>query len=134
MEKVNFTDAGLQQLLQELYLLAPPQLQQEALIIQSDLRLWLKDHFIFNPSQLEDLDNMDTAFLEDIGIQLAYFVLHRLPITLNKAEAPASLRKEDRGKLYRNEQKTATSYLANTGQSITQTLSFSIEYLIPMNS
>ena len=134
MEKVNFTDAGLQQLLQELYLWTPQQLQQEAFAIQTDLRAWLMDHFVFDPSQLDDLESIDAQFFEDLGLQLAYFVVNRLPITLNKAEAPSSLKKEDRGKLYRNEQKTATTYLANVGSSITQTLSFSIEYLAPINS
>ena len=136
MQKVNFSDAGLQQLLQELYLLNNPQLQEEVLQIQTDLRQWLKDHFILTGPQLEDLDGIDDVFMQDSSAQLAYFVLNRLPVTLYKAEAPlANLRdKKDRGKLYRNEQKTANAYNSTLGNSQTQTLSFSIEYLMPIDS
>jgi hypothetical protein len=136
MEKVNFSDAGLQQLLQELYLLNNAQLQEEVLQIQTDLRQWLKDHFILNSSQEEDLDGIDETFMQESSEQLAYFVHNRLPVSLFKAEPPMALagEKKDRGKLYRNEQKMASAYNSTLGNSQSQTLSFSIEYLMPMDS
>ncbi|WP_154648036.1 hypothetical protein [Pedobacter arcticus] len=134
MEKVNFSDAGLQQLLQELYLLNQQQLQEEVLHIQTDLRQWLKDHFIFSTPQLEDLDNLGATFLQESATQLGYFVLNRLPVSLYKPETSLLREKKDRGKLYRNEAKTANVYNESLGSSQTETLNFSIEYLSPMGS
>ncbi|MFC5283237.1 hypothetical protein [Pedobacter alpinus] len=131
MEKVNFNNAGLQQLLQELYLLNNQQLQEEVLLVQTDMRQWMKDRFILSSSQEADLDNVDHTFMNEASSQLAYFMLNRLPVSLFKTESLLYLRGEDRGKLYRNEQKTTSIYNDTLGNSTTQTLSFSIEYLSP---
>lgn len=133
MEKVNFSDAGLQQLLQELYLLNNEQMQEEVLQIQTDLRQWIKDHFILGTSQRADLDGVDEIFIQESALQLAYFVLNRLPVSLYKTGASEEP-KEDRGKLYRNEQKTSNAFNSTLGNSQIQTLSFSIEYLLPITS
>lgn len=129
MEKVNFNDAGLQQLLQEIYLLNNQQLQEEVLLVQTDMRQWMKDRFLLNTAQEADLDHVDNTFMNDASSQLAYFMLNRLPVSLYKAESPLVLRGEDRGKLYRNERKTTQIYHENLGNSNTETLSFTIEYL-----
>lgn len=131
MEKVNFSDAGLQQLLQELYLLDDDQIQDEVLQIQTDMRQWIRDHFILSASQLEDLEGVDEIFMQESALQLGYFVVNRLPVSLYKAESSEEPKK-DRGKLYRNEQKTTNAFNALLGFSQSQTLVFSIEYLLPV--
>jgi len=134
MQKLNFNNAGLQQLLQQLYALPDPLLQQEALAIQNDFSEWLKVHFLFSNSQEADLDEIDPVYLEDSASQMAHFVQNRLAVSLYQQHPPLAAKGQDRGKLYRTEQSQSLTSSSLLGSGQVYTLSFIISYLEPGNS
>lgn len=136
MEKVNFNNAGLQQLLQQLYALPNAALSEEAAFIQNDFKLWLTLHFNFSAAQLTYLEQMNNNFTQIIANDCNYFVANRLPINLNEPllNLNTNFREEDRGKLFRSSKTTANSYSAQMGNNQVETLNLSIEYLNQLSS
>lgn len=135
MQKVTFNNAGLQLLLLQLYALSDVALQNEVTLLEADFKQWLLDRFNFSPSQLADLDEVDSLFMDQACTQCAYFIGNRLPISLSQSNNNlVAKEKEDRGKLYRSEQKVSNSFNLSLGNSQTESLSFSMEYFSPINS
>ncbi len=129
--KQEFTNAGLQLLLLQLFSLPDAQLQEEAEAVNDDFSEWLKANFFFSSEQEDFLDAMNPDFLADAASQSSYFIANRLPITLLVYPAPvdANSRAKDRGKLVNLQQQSVSSYSPTLGTGRFQSLVFSISYL-----
>lgn len=133
MEKVSFTPAGLQALLQQLYALPNTDLEQEALAIAQDFRSWVKAHFTLDQDQEAYLDGVDQQFINQAGQRSSYYVGNRLPVNLIKMARPTTTAtvagEEDRGKLLDLDEKNSNVYSPESGYGESSSLTFTISYL-----
>lgn len=130
MNKKNFDNLGLQLLLQELYAMPDQLLQEEALAANNNFSGWLEAHFLLTSSQLEDLQDANQIFLNDMGASVGHFLAQRSPITLYKNATPTVAAKGGgRGKLYEKAEKATTTYIPELGLSVSESLEISISYL-----
>jgi len=135
MEKQDFSEAGVQLLLDQLYALPNNQLEAEALAALSDVSAWLKAHFLFSSSQEEFLDGMSPVFLQEAATQISYFIAGRLPISLVRFTSSASteFQAKDRGKLVDLDRQRVTTYSPTLGTVTFESLIFSIGHYQEMN-
>ena len=84
MEKFPLTTAGAAALIAKLYALPDAQLQIEALSAHANFGEWLLQKFQLETSQVAFLSGMSLPYLNYMGAQVAYAMLHRLPIQLLK--------------------------------------------------
>lgn len=80
--KYDFTPAGVQQKLNDLYALTDPELAIEAAAVKSDLRLWMNNNFNLNTDQQNYLTNLDDRAVDYIGDEASFFFTYRLSIVL----------------------------------------------------
>ncbi|WP_304064293.1 hypothetical protein [Pedobacter glucosidilyticus] len=129
MEKVPLTSAGVQQKLAKLYAKSDQELNVEANAFHQDFKLWVAQNFHLNENQLAYLNSLDERFVSQAAARGSYFMAHRLPITLNKMEAPA-LRSDgkDRGKLLNLNESSNSNFMPEEGYSNLEVLTFNITY------
>lgn len=94
MEKQNFDETGLQQLLTELYALPNNQLSEEAYALRNQPKLWIYGHFDLADDQLAFLQNMPAVAANFLGQQGSFAIEHRLPVTLSKSHQPKNNAKD----------------------------------------
>jgi hypothetical protein len=134
MEKLPLTNAGVEDLMAQLYALPQVELEVEANAAGADFALWIKEHFELTTSQITYLDNIDEMWLNDAATETKYFLENRLPISLNKVLPPSRKGDEDdddRGKLLRLDKNETSSYSEENGYSESETLTYSITYPTP---
>lgn len=85
-----FTPTGVQDKLDELYLLPDPALAAQAELIKADFRQWMKDNFSLNTAQKDFLDNMDNSAVDYFGDECGFCFNHRLEIKLIYPTPPAA--------------------------------------------
>ncbi|RYD95418.1 MAG: hypothetical protein EOP54_15840 [Sphingobacteriales bacterium] len=73
MNKHEFSPAGLQALLAELYQLSDSELALEVAAIIANYRSWLSSHFDFEPGQAAYLDAMDNQFIAAAALATSEF-------------------------------------------------------------
>ena len=129
MEKVPFTPAGLQQLLTTLYALSDQELNLVANALHQNFKLWVAEHFDLDEAQLAYLNSLDERFVSQAAARGSYFMAHRLPIALNKMEAPAlSSDGKDRGKLLNLNESSNSNFTPELAYSNLESLTFNITY------
>ncbi|MES2418331.1 MAG: hypothetical protein V4541_09090 [Bacteroidota bacterium] len=123
----SLTNAGAQELIDELYALPQTELQVEADAAGADFRSWVKSHFELSQTQVQYLDQVDQRWIEDAAEESKYFLENRLPIVLFK-EQPEEPEGEDRGKLLDLDKKKESNYSEEDGYASSETLTYSISY------
>jgi uncharacterized protein YjdB len=133
MDKLPFTNAGVEDLMTQLYALPQVELEVEANAAGADFPLWIKEHFELTASQIDYLDEIDEMWLQNAATETKYFLENRLPISLTKASPPSHRgeRDDDRGKLITLDKNEASSYSEENGYTASETLTFSITYPTP---
>lgn len=87
MEKQNFDETGLQNLLTELYALPDNQLNEEAYALRNQPKLWIYAHFELDNDQLAFLQDMPSPAADFLGQQGGFAIENRLPVTISKIHA-----------------------------------------------
>ncbi len=90
MEKQNFDETGLQNLLDELYALPNHELAEHAYALRNQPKLWINGHFNLDTDQLDFLQEMPNPAADFLGLQGGFAIENRLPITLTKTHLPQS--------------------------------------------
>jgi len=82
MPRSAFSPSGVQEKLNELYLLSNTQLIQQADSIETDFKSWIVANFDLSVGQSTYLAQMNANTIKDYGYQTSLAVRNRLPITL----------------------------------------------------
>lgn len=90
MNKYPFTSEGIDRLISYLYTLSPAELNQVIQQLLTNYISWIANYIELTPKQLEQLNALPASFLFSNQQQLALALQLRLPIRLDKQEAPAS--------------------------------------------
>ena len=130
MNKHEFSPAGLQALLAELYQLSDSELALEVAAILANFRSWLISRFNFEPSQIAYLEAIDNLFIVAAATATAQFIAARQAISLVKEEpVPTQKRKEEgEGKFIWIKKESNYRYAADTPYQTEDTLVFTIAY------
>lgn len=129
MNTFPFTNVGAQQLIEELYDLPQPQLQIEADAAGDDFPAWLQSHFDLSPSQVQYLEQIDQAWIDNAAAETKHALENRLPVELNKQENTSGEdEEEDRGKLLDLDKDKKSSFSQENGFIENETLTFTISY------
>ena len=124
MAKQNFTPAGVQAKVAELYALSDANLQTEENAMRSDFRSWLSTNFSLTADQAAYLAKMDIRFLQYAGQLTATAASGKLPISLTAPTPPD----KSSSKLIRTGDAPTPKYDSGGGYSVTGSLQFIIEY------
>lgn len=89
----------------ELYQLPDVQLQEQANLILQNFKAWLIAHLEFSCRQIYFLEQMDSRMISFLSMQTSFAVGNRLPIKLDKSEAPG-LQREKAKKLIKAQSKS----------------------------
>ncbi|SEL41601.1 hypothetical protein [Parapedobacter koreensis] len=89
MGKFEFSQAGLQELLMQLYALSDSELEVVADSAATDFTGWVLNYFELSPSQVAFLQSLNPQFIVASGVDTAVVLRHRLPINLIKPESAA---------------------------------------------
>jgi len=130
MNKHEFSPAGLQALLAELYQLSDSELALEVAAIIANYRSWLSSHFDFEPAQAAYLDAMDNQFIAAAALATSEFVAARQAITLVKEE-PVTIQQrneEGEGKFIRIKKESNARYATDSPYQTVESLVFTIAY------
>lgn len=84
--KFPFTSAGLNDLLETLYVLPDESLQAEAEELLFHFRAWVIAHFELSGKQVQDLDNLQHQTVHFMAVNTSFAVGNRLVIRLEKEE------------------------------------------------
>lgn len=82
MTKQPMTPTGVQDKIDELYLLTDITLEEEAAAIQADFKAWVKANFTLTTKQEDYLDELGTQILGFFGASCSVAFSNRLPIDL----------------------------------------------------
>ncbi|MCD0490569.1 hypothetical protein LPB86_20180 [Pedobacter sp. MC2016-14] len=82
MTKQPMTPTGVEDKIEEVYLLSAPDLLAEANAIQADFKGWVADNFILSSSQEDYLDNLNDRISTYFGSQCSICFTNKLPIIL----------------------------------------------------
>jgi hypothetical protein len=124
MAKQNFTPAGVQAKVAELYALPTATLQTEENSMRSDFRSWLIANFTLDTNQAAYLAKIDIRFLQYAGQLTATAASGKLPISLVAPTPPD----KSSSKLIRTGNTPTPKYDSGGGYSVTGSLQFIIEY------
>lgn len=122
MPQEPFTTAGVQQKLDDLYLLSDTLLQAEANAFRADFRQWVKDNFTLDTTQETYLDGMSEEWIRYAACQASLAMAHRLDIVLDFDGTPPYL-----SKLVRTES-TMLVTQGPTGVDASGQLTFTVVY------
>lgn len=129
MEQFPLTTAGVAGWQTWLYALDPEVIAQEADDAEYNFKAWVNDRFELSAGQAAYLDGLDETLTARWGENVAFFVLHRLPIELAKPEESPEAKSsklilsEEELQTLQGQQRTSADGVAFTG-----VLRFSITY------
>lgn len=123
MSTYPFTPKGVNDRLDDLYLLSDEDLALEADAIRSDFRDWMVTNFIFDTTQLAFLNGMNNNVVNYYGEQCSICFLYRLPIILDMPPPVPSYSKWTGS---RNDFLMETD--GNGNEVVTGSLTFTISY------
>jgi hypothetical protein len=124
MAKQNFTPAGVQAKVAELYALPDANLQSEAASMRTDFRTWLSNNFTFDTSQAAYLAKMDIRFLQYAGQVTSTAASSKLGISLVASAPPDKWS----SKYIITEHGPTPKYDSGGGYGVTGSVQFTIGY------
>lgn len=87
MEKVPFTNDGIEQKRQELYTLSEDYLRDQLQLMQTDSKNWAKENFDFSVDQENLIDEFPDDVFAQFGLQFAIAMDYRLDVVVEKADS-----------------------------------------------
>jgi hypothetical protein len=92
MNKLPFTQEGVNQLLQDLYSLPASELKDQSILVHYDFKNWVIDRFDFTSDQINFLYGLPEESVSFMASNASFAIANKLPIVLEKDDAPISLR------------------------------------------
>lgn len=92
MNKFPFTQAGVDQLLEDLYSLPSGELKDQSILVHYDFKNWVFDRFDFTSSQIDFLYGLPEESISFMATNASFAIANKLPIILEKESTPISLR------------------------------------------
>ena len=92
MEKVPFTNDGIEQKRQELYALSEDEFRDQLQLMQTDSKHWAKENFDFSVDQEILIDEFPDDVFAQFGLQFAIAMDYRLDAILDDSASAAARR------------------------------------------
>lgn len=92
MNKLPFTQAGVDQLLEDLYSLPASELKNQSILVHYDFKNWVFDRFDFTSAQIDFLYALPEESISFMATNASFVIANKLPIVLEKEGTPISLR------------------------------------------
>lgn len=92
MNKIPFTQAGVDQLLEDLYSLPASELKDQSILVHYDFKNWVFDRFDFTSAQIDFFYGLPEESISFMATNASFAIANKLPIVLEKEGTPIGLR------------------------------------------
>lgn len=92
MNKLPFTQAGVNQLLQDLYSLPAGELKDQSILVHYNFKNWVFDRFDFTSDQIDFLYGLPEESISFMASNASFAIANKLSIVLEKEDTPFTLR------------------------------------------